>query len=225
MFVFGCPIGSEEKFARYAGPSIDAVREPDSLVVELRDQSSIFEAYNQVLELATEEPQLEGVVLLHEDLEIDDSAFLEKLRQTFADPEVWIAGAIGGHGVNAPTWWGCDGWVGQVLWDPAPLSRRPRRRSRMQPIAAKGTPRSADVDMLDGLLLVLSAEAARALRFDESLGPGFHQYDSDICLQARARAKRVRVEPLDVIHHTFSNLADPQSYARAHARMAHKWGL
>lgn len=225
MFVFGCPIGSELKYSRYAGPSIRAVREPDSRVYELRGQNSIFSAYNDVLVAAAEEPDLEGVVLMHEDLEIPDPGFLDKLRAELADPDVWIVGAIGGRGITKPAWWTCYEWVGHVFWNNNPGAERSTDVERFKVVASGRYPESAEVDMLDGLLLVLSAEAARTLRFDESLGPGFHLYDSDICLQARARGKKVRTAPLALVHHTGGDLADPASYARAHARLAAKWRL
>lgn len=225
MFVFGCPIASERKYSSYAGPSIAAVREPDSRVYELRDQDSIFTAYNDVLALAAADPELEGVVLMHEDLEIADPGFLDKLRAELADPDVWIVGAIGGRGVTKPAWWACYEWIGHVFWNNNPGAERSRDVERFKVVASGRYPESAEVDMLDGLLLVLSPEAARTIAFDESLGPGFHLYDSDICLQARSRGKKVRTAPLALVHHTSGDLSDPPAYARAHAKLAAKWGL
>lgn len=169
--------------------------------------------------------ELEGVVLLHQDTEILDARFLDKLREEFADPDVWLAGVIGGLGVRKPAWWESYVWCGRVLWDPHPERGRSGHSRGLKKIEAPNGELPADADMLDGLLLVLSAGAARALSFDERLGPGFHGYDSDICLQARSRGKRVRVCDLDVVHHTPGDLSSPEPYRRAHVALATKWGL
>ena len=77
--------------------------------------------------------------------------------------------------------------------------------------------------MLDGLCLVLSPWAIQHLRFDESAFDGFHGYDSDICLQARAAGRRVRVTDLPLMHHTHGGYGDAAAYARASAAFAAKW--
>ena len=50
-------------------------------------------------------------------------------------------------------------------------------------------PPPAEVDTLDGQLLVLSPWAVRNVRFDESLLLG-HGYDLDFCLQVRAAGRK-----------------------------------
>ncbi len=226
MFVFGCPISSEEMFSRRAGPSIAAMAEPDSKVMELRGYNSIFVAYNDVLAAAREEPELEGVVLMHQDVEIVDSKPLDKLRRQFEDPDVWIVGVIGGRGVRAPVWWGAEKWEGAVVENPYPEFADEVPTEARKLIQGKKPRFPAEVDMLDGLFLALSPRAARELLFDERLGPSFHCYDSDICLQARARGGKVTVCDIDLVHHSSGGLSGHQAeYAVSHQAVARKWGL
>lgn len=226
MFVFGCPIGSERAYERFAGPSLAGLAEPDSRLIELRDRDSIFTAYNEVLLTARREPGLEGVVLVHQDVEITDPRLLAKLRAEFADPSVWIAGAIGGRGVRGPAWWGAEQWRGRVLENPYPELGTGLRERELKTIAAADPELPADVDLLDGLLLALSPAAVGELLFDERLGPSFHCYDSDICLQARARGGRVRAIELGLVHHSAGGLSgQAPAYAASHEAVARKWEL
>jgi GT2 family glycosyltransferase len=224
MFVFGCVIGSDEKYAGWAKPSIEAVAEPDTAVIGLTGQTSIFEAYNDILVRAAKQADLEGVILVHDDVEIADPDLLEKLRRSFADPKVGIVGAIGGVGVNSVSWWECEKHYGSITWDwLMDDSRRHLFDESMFRLQFQETP--AAVDVVDGLLLAISPRGARELRFDEDLGLGFHGYDADICFQARQQGLKVLAEDLDLVHHNDAALPDRAEWMEGHIAFARKWGF
>jgi hypothetical protein len=209
MIAFAACVGSEEKFRRYAQPGLRIACEPDSPVAEATTDSSIFSAYNEVLDAFADAPDLEALVLLHEDLEIVDSDFCGKLRRRLADPSVAVLGVIGARGVTSLAWWEGEG--------------------RGRCLETRGLVDFGggfhDVDTVDGLLMVLSPWAVRNLRFDEEHFSGFHGYDADLCFQARAAGRRVVVDEIAVIHHTKGGYGDLEAYAACDLAFREKWGL
>ena len=94
-------------------------------------------------------------------------------------------------------------------------------RHRRWATAAEG-----DVDALDGLLLVLSPWAVRELRCDTATFTGFHAYDVDLCLQARAAGRRVVARPFAVFHHAAGGKDRLDAgFVAADAALRRKWGL
>lgn len=209
MIAFAACVGSEEKFRSFAQPGLRLACEPDSLVAEVTTDSSIFSAYNEVLDALAPREDLEALVLLHEDLEIVDSDFCAKLRRRLAEPDVAVAGVVGATGVTSLAWW--------------------EGRGRGRCLESRGLVDFGggrhDVDTVDGLMLVLSPWAARNLRFDEETFTGFHGYDADICFQARAAGKRVVVDEIAVVHHTKGGYGDREAYAACDRAFRAKWGL
>jgi hypothetical protein len=209
MIAFAACIGSEEKFRTLAQPGLRMACEPDSLVAEVTTDSSIFEAYNEVLDAFSERDDLEALVLLHEDVEIVDSDFCGKLRRRLAEPDVAVLGVVGARAVTSLAWWEGEG--------------RGRCLETRGLVDFGGG--SHDVDAVDGLLLVLSPWAVRNLRFDADGFSGFHGYDADICFQARAAGKRVVVEEIAVVHHTKGGYGDVDAWRACDAAFRAKWGL
>jgi hypothetical protein len=207
MIAFAVCVGSQEKFLRYAAPGLRAAAEPDSLVAEVTTDSSIFTAYNEVLDALAGEESLEALVLLHEDAEIVDSDFCDKIRTRLSDPDVAVVGVVGARDVLSLAWWKGEG-RGRVL------------ESRGSIDFGGGV---HDVDTVDGLMLVLSPWAVRNLRFDEERYTGFHGYDADICFQARAAGRRVVVDEIAVVHHTKGGYGDVEAFQRAAQVFAEKW--
>ena len=223
MIAFGCSITAPEIYERFAEPGIRLAAEPDSEVLAYASAGSIFRSYNLLLDMAADRDDLEALVLLHQDTEIVDPRFCEKLREALRDPDVAIVGCAGAVGVQSIAY-----WDGSVTW--GSFTQRYREfgggevpaltwnEDDIPPYA-----RTGEVDALDGFVLAMSPSAVRELRFDESLGQ-FHGYDFDICLQARAAGKKVVTENLRVIHHhSLKLLQDPESWKLAHARVAEKW--
>lgn len=204
MFAYGLCIGSRERYEALAAPRL---RDLGGVIIEADDQRSICSAYNAILDAVAEEPDIEALVLLHEDVTIESAAFIAAIRTELADPDVAIVGAIGALRPSSLRWWQGEG--------------RGRVTDSTGLVDFGGG--SHDVDVLDGLCLVLSPWAIAHLRFDETAFDGFHGYDSDLCLQARAAGMRVRVADLPLVHHTHGGYGDGEAYARAGAAFAAKW--
>lgn len=209
MFAFGVCVGDDNKYQVYARVGILGVSEPDSVVIELRDQVSIHAAYNAILDNVRGMAGLEGLILLHDDLEIKDRDLLTKLRAIFSDPEIAIVGAIGAVGVTTLSW-----WIGE--------KRGVLSESRFT-VDHVDTPR--DVDMVDGSFICMSPWGVETLKFDEANYDGFHGYDADICFAARAKGRRVVWDVFDLFHHTKGNLGNNTSYIKNNDAFREKWIL
>ena len=124
MIVFGCAITEPEIYERCALPGVRRVAPPGSEILAYQSTGSLLRNYNLVLDKASELDDVEAVVLLHQDAEIDDDGFAEKLRAALADPEVAVVGCVGAVGVRNLAWWEGAGDVGIVH----PPLHRVRRR-------------------------------------------------------------------------------------------------
>jgi hypothetical protein len=81
----------------------------------------------------------------------------------------------------------------------------------------------AEVDALDGFLLVLSPWVVRNLRFDESLNWG-HGYDVDFSLQVAAAGRKVMTADIRLArHHSLEVVSDLDAWVEAHIQLAQKW--
>ena len=129
MIAFGVCVGNEDTYKRHALPSISALAEPDTMLLSSRDNTSIFEAYNEMLEYLSGTPGLEALVLVHEDVELRDRRLLEKIRACMQMPDVAVAGVIGATGVTSLAWWEASG-RGRCpnAWPDRLRGRHPRRR-------------------------------------------------------------------------------------------------
>ena len=212
MIVFLVAVADQSRFDAIAAPGIERVREPDSLVVTVRPEPGCGpqRALNAALDELVDQPDLEAVVILHEDVELVGLDTAAVVRDAFTGPDVAIAGAIGAQGVPGLAWWAGI------------------------PIGATGTEHVLDgriagvihrgpVDAVDGLVLCLSPWAVRMLRFDEALAADFHGYDIDLCFQARYHGRRVEVIPLAVHHRHRPLFTDTERWVRNELRFQHQW--
>lgn len=208
MIAFGVCIGPDEaNYRSRALPGIARAAEPDSVLLESRDNDSIFNAYNQILDHVTGLEGIEGLVLLHDDVELREDDLGGILRTRFADPEVAVVGVIGACGVGSLAWWEYE-------------TRGVCEETRGRIDFGAGL---HDVDTVDGLLMALSPWAIRNLRFDADNYHGFHGYDADFCAQARAAGRRVVVDSIDLFHHTKGGYGDTLSYQTADVTYRRKW--
>jgi hypothetical protein len=208
MFVFATVKSDQSKYDAYAGLGLARVLEPDSVVYEKVGVSSIADAYNEILDtVSNKHPDCEAVVLLHQDLELRDDGFCERIRKRLSDSTIGVIGAIGAVGVRSIAYWRAD--------------MRGRVREEQRLIDHGGG--FHRVDAVDGMLLILSPHAARELRFDRAVAPHFHGYDIDLCFAARAAGYTVMVDDIDLIHHTKGDYGDRRAYLRASRAWRRKW--
>jgi hypothetical protein len=223
MIAFGTSITKPAIFRRCAEPGIRRAVEPDSETIAIDAVGTIFRSYNALLERAAALPDLEALVLVHQDTEIVDADLCRKIREALADPQVAVVGCVGAIGVRSIAWWEASVTLASFInryeehgggelrsfswtWDEAP------------PFAHTG-----EVETLDGFLLALSPWAVGNLRFDESLGE-FHGYDLDFCLQAREAGRKVVTADFRAIHHRpLEMIPDPGRWIAAHIAVAEKW--
>ena len=223
MIVFGTAVTDSKTYDRCAVPGIQRAAEPDSIVLTHMRATSLFRNYNVLLDKAAEHEDLEALALVHQDVEIADPGFAPKVREALGGPEVAIVGCVGAVGVRSMAW-----WQGAVTW--ASMSHRYEelgggefKSLSWDPETTPSHVAPGEVDMVDGLVMVLSPWAVRNLRFDESLGR-LHGYDFDICMQARAAGKKVVTANFRAIHHhSLELISDPDAWTAAYIRLVEKW--
>ena len=209
MIAYGICVGSQEKYEKFAAFGLSRHAEPDCPVATSTGNTSILEAYNEILDAFADLEDLEALVLLHEDLEIRDPAFEHKVRAALQDRSTAVLGVVGASQVTGLEWWQGRG-AGRCA-----ETRGPVEFDR----------RSGPVDAVDGLLLVLSPWAVANLRFDAATFTGFHAYDVDLCFQARKAGRTVALLDADVFHHTKGGYGDEVGFRLADAAFREKWGL
>ena len=219
MIAFGSSISGGEAYRRYAQPGVRLASEPDSVNFAYAAVEPVGRTYNLILDAAAARDDLEALVLVHPHSEITDPDFCAKVRTALAREDVGMVGWAGASGVRGLAW-----WEGEVTCAPA-IHRYEEHGGGDIPSLSwtqRGTP-PAEVDSLDGQLLVLSPWAVRALRFDEELLLG-HGFDLDFSLQVRAAGRRLMVADLRVVHHrSLELIADLDVWVQAHIRIAQKW--
>ncbi|MSO42440.1 MAG: hypothetical protein EXQ70_11210 [Solirubrobacterales bacterium] len=224
LIAFGSAITDPGLYEGCAQKGIRLVAEGDSEVISNASGNSIFRNYNLMLDMVADREDLEALVLLHQDAELVDADFCERVRRVLADPEVAIIGCAGAIDVRGIAW-----WAGTVTW--ASFIHRYYEMGggdiealSWDPETTPAYARSGEVEMIDGVLMVLSPWAVRNLRFDESLGQ-LHGYDFDICMQARVAGKKVVAEHLRVIHHhSLELMRGVDGWVEAHMKISEKWG-
>ena len=113
MIIFGTAITSPEQYEKWAEPGIRRVMEPDSKLFAHQTTGSLFRNYNLMLDLARDEPDLEALVIVHQDAELLGPDFCSHVREAMSDPDAAIAGCVGAIGVRSIAW-----WEGAVTWAP-----------------------------------------------------------------------------------------------------------
>jgi hypothetical protein len=223
VIVFGTAVTDAETYDRCAAPGIRRVSEPDSVVYKHHTAGSLFRNYNMLLDKAAEHDDLEALVLIHQDAELVDPEFPDRVREALSDPDVAIVGCAGAVGVRSIAWWqGAVSWAGLTHRYPefggGDFPAISWRRSTVPSYASPG-----EVDSIDGFVIVMSPWAVRELRFDESLGK-LHGYDFDICMQAKAAGKKVVTADFRTIHHhSLELIKDPESWIQTYIRLTEKW--
>jgi hypothetical protein len=219
VIAFGTPITDPEAYSRYARPGIERVAEPDSEVYAFAAVGSISRGFNLVLDAAAGREDLEALVLVHQDVEIADPEICPTVRAVLSDPGVAAIGPVGAVGATSIAW-----WEGEI--SAAPVTHRYQEHGGGEMPAYSFKPHAsvpAEVDTLDGSLLVLSPWAVRDVRFDEGLALG-HGYDLDFCRQLTAAGKRLLTAGIRTVHHRpLELIAKDDLWIEAHMQFAAKW--
>jgi hypothetical protein len=184
---------------------------------------SLFRSYNLLLDKASRLEDLEALVLVHQDAEIVDSHFCEKLRRALSDPDVGVVGCVGAIGVRSIAW-----WEGSVTWASFTHRYGELGGGEIPAFSWRGEPlppyaRTGEVETVDGFVLCLAPWTVENIRFDESLGQ-LHGYDFDFCLQVRDAGRKVVTEDFQVVHHHSLDLvSEPETWIQAHMKVSEKW--
>lgn len=217
MIAFGCSIISPDVYERRAKVGFERAAEPESVILAHAAGGSVARSYNLLFEAAAELPELEALVLVHEDAEIVDPAFCSKLRSALSDPRVGVVGCVGSRGVGDIAWWDGAGTWNSATYHYGELGGG---ELRWQPEKA-GSP--GEVDTVYGVMLAFSPWVVRNLRFEESIAVR-HAYDFDICRQVRRAGRKVVVADLAIAHHhSLDVIKEPEVWVAAHMRAAELW--
>jgi hypothetical protein len=219
VIAFASAIREPADYAAHAQPGIERAVEPDSAVHAFAALGSGCRSHNLLLDHAVRHEDLEAVVLVGQDMEIADPDFCTKVRAALADPAVALVGCAGATGVQTAAWWDATVYCGDVIhrypqYGGGDLDGYGWARAGRPP---------AEVDAVDGHLLVLSPWAARELRFDEDLhiGVGF---EVDFAARVRQAGRKVVAADLHVIHHRDIDLVgDLDIWTEGHRELAEKW--
>jgi hypothetical protein len=225
MFVFASAVTDPDVFERAAGAGVRRLQEiePETELIVFASMGSIYRNYNLIVDKVKDRDDVEALVLIHQDAEIHDPEFIDKVRAALADPEVAVVGCAGAVDVRSIAW-----WEGSITW--ASFTHRYEElgggeipafswmADKLPPYARLG-----EVDSVDGFVMAITPWAMNELRFDESLGQ-IHGYDFDFCMQARAAGKKVVTADLQVVHHhSLRLITDVESWITAYMRVAEKW--
>lgn len=200
--VYGSCSAWPEQLAKYVVPHVG-----DRPLTALHDQSSIADAYNAILDTYAN-TEFDGLVLLHDDLEITDPNFETKISEALEQAD--LIGVAGGSACGGLAWWNHDP-VGHQLTDAMSIDFGSR---------------TGPVDLIEGSVMIFSRSAARELRFDAQFR-GFHGYD-EIAMQAAVAGMTVLVADIDTHHHTvmgFKSEASHQQWLTCDRQFREKWSL
>jgi GT2 family glycosyltransferase len=223
MIAFAVAVTKDEEYEQYAKPGLERSREPDSELIVLSATNSLFRSYNTLLAEARKLEDLEALVLVHQDTELVDDDFCEKIRRALEDPDVAIVGCAGAIDVRSIAY-----WEGSVTWGSFVHRYKEYGGGEIEAISwdltkAPDYVRTGEVDSIDGFAMAFSPWAVAELEFDESLGR-IHGYDLDICLQARAKGKKVVTTDFRAVHHhSLELIRDTEDWIQAHMTLSRKW--
>ena len=176
----------------------------------------VARTYNLVLEAASAREDLEALVLVHPHTEIVDPGSETRCARRWSIP-MSARRVRRRHGVRSIAW-----WEGEVRGTWCSVRGVRRRRGPGLSWTERRLP-PAEVEALDGQLLVLSPWVVRNVRFDESL-----------LVRPRLRARfqpagpkgrrKLMVADLRVVHHrSLELIGELDVWVEAHIRLAEKW--
>jgi hypothetical protein len=219
VIAFGASIEGDAAYRRHAEPGIRLAAESDSELFPFRSVQPIGRTYNLILDAAGQREDLEALVLVNPQTQITDAQLCLKAREALSDPAVAVVGAAGATGVRDIAW-----WDGEVFAAPLTYVYEEFGGGELPAFGwTERRPPPAEVETVDGQLMVLSPWAVRNVRFDEALLLGYG-FDLDYCLQVRAAGHKVVTADLRAVHHGSIELVrDLDLWVQAHLAVADKW--
>ncbi len=217
MIVFGTCVGFPDRLQKIAVPGVlfSMNGEGYRYLTPRSNGHNIFPVMQGIIEEARRQDDVEALVLMHDDLEIRDLHFAQKIREIFAsDPDVAIIGCIGTSGpFSSLNWWEGERKRGHIVDNGLGLHDW-----------GFGGDNACEVDTVDGMLLILSPWAVQHLTLAGCGYDGLHGYAEELCAQARHEGKGVIVTPLEVHHHSKGGVTgDRSSYDRAGENFQKRW--
>ncbi|MBT2900466.1 MULTISPECIES: glycosyltransferase [unclassified Streptomyces] len=198
MIGYGVCVGPGTLFERTCLPGIERVRAPGSPVFTMRNQRSLFSAYNAMFDQAAANSDVTGLVMLHDDVELRKNP-AEVAQSVFEDDSVGMLGSVGGSDTVSLAWW----------------NERETRRGRVtdyDKVHDYGSDRY-EVEAVDDVILCVNRWTIENIRFPEGHYRGFEGLGVILATLVRAAGRRVMVQDLqDVMHHNdgrgFNGLKD-----------------
>jgi SAM-dependent methyltransferase len=86
VIAYGCRIGSEHRFRRWAGLGFSRVMHPEDLSALAEETGTLAEAWDEIIAAMRERPDCEAVVLVEEDVEIADPGFAAAAMRGLREP-------------------------------------------------------------------------------------------------------------------------------------------
>lgn len=211
MIAFATAVTDRAMYEEVALRGIQRVAESDSLILTRDGCDSIQRPYNEMMQIAARRPDLEALVLLHQDLELLDDSLPGRLRHAFRNPDAGLLGVLGArlsklHCALAP-----ERPFGYAI-GPTPIELKDPRISRGL----------HEVDVVDGALIAAAPWVVRSLRFSEALARRFHGYDIDISRRVAAHKGHVLCEDVPCRHHT-TLTTDYEAQRGAGVAVARMW--
>jgi hypothetical protein len=128
-------------------------------------------------------------------------------------------GCAGARGVRSIAWWEAEVVIGSVRQQ---YEEYGGGMIDSVPWAARHRP-GAEVEVIEGQLLVLSPWVVANVRFDETLLLS-HGFDLDFSLRVRETGRKLMVADLELTHHRSLELvSDLPVWIEAHIEMAERW--
>ena len=212
MIAFATAVTDQTTYEQVALPGIERVADAGSAVLTRVGYDSIQQPYNEMMDEAAAIPGLEALVLLHQDLELLDDGFAQRVRRVFEDPRAGLLGALGARIAKLHRWLAPERGVFGYAIGPDQVGIEDPRLS-VGP---------HEVDAVDGALIVAAPWVVRGIRFNPALAERFHGYDIDIGARVRAHRGRVICEDIPCRHH-MSLKDDHDDQAAAGVALARMW--
>jgi hypothetical protein len=221
FFIVAVKEPQDETFRRILEPSLKPEWLENTILVY--EGSSIFEKYNKGIDVLVSKFSLKDddvVVYIHNDVQIKDLNFEEKIQMVFKHrPDVGLIGVYGSTclGDNG-TWWKEDrpsNGRGNVL-------QRYLNGNIYTMTDKKGF--FDDIVSLDGLIMIERGSVAKMKLFDSDTYNFYHHYDSDHCCEVLEKTSyKIAIADILVFHDSPGATTNVDKFYDSMDRFTKKW--